>query len=404
MALKDRSSFGGGRVAAPNLGSSVRAFSQVGQLAASEQDRILKEQMLADKQEQIAIENQRADEALQLDALRREQDMQMEAAKVGLTSDYRQAQLAQEDRAFGARRGDVAYERGVGEGEILGARLPTTEFEETDVTTETLDRDILAQEYKKLAPTVGMEDKERQQAWIDYQKQNVPGYSDAVPLYEQAADVAKTNLMRGPQLALEGTSYVMDALTTKSQEQKDAEALGKKFAPKEVKPLTRSEFMSGLTQDDKDAKEAVKAFLKEDKGYQKEIGALKEATGKGMTRVDKDKLFAEIDTGAAQYAADYKARTGKNLPKSQMMGMLKSGYANVAKIVDVRAASDAEQIKVFNKQADTQLKQQFKRELVVLKDKLGKIPTAEDKAKLAKTLLETKLLQQEYKDAQGFFD
>jgi len=431
--------FGGHRIRPGRYMDATKALREelggIQSKIASDDAIALRNAQRAEDQSRIDARNvvmdQRYDVGVDLAAVQRKEDLERAAGirseDLGYKADrdtateaYRTVQQKQAEKEYRARRGDVAYTRGMERGEILGSSMEVPRFRKGEtITKQELDPTQFKSTYEGLASKIGQDvattDIQKKQAYMDYLSKNDPTYGDKLTLFDKehtARRAASTAL--GESLAdtplpsgnVFSTAYKygseLFAPAQSKEEQLKADMASLRKPPKPEGVMSEAEFTGSRYSAPEEqeayniaAKQAVKDFLVSDK----DAGAYVEKETTDQVRVPKSELLSSVESNVADYAKKHPKAS-----RATLLGIRKAGVDKVNKIEDERVKVDAAKVKLFSDKASMQTKRLYDERLATLKAqvkaKYGRIPTELEKIKLQ---TETLKLQEARKEADSWW-
>ena len=413
----------------------TKSAEMAAKLARQEQDR-------QDTLLQRGVENTRADANLLLnqnEATRKAQQdeytMQLKASEMGLTSDYRLADLAAKAeenkntaayrkstqeltlKDFNARRGDVASALAKDEGEAYGeSQLLNGEVVDKNPLAEKVLKDKAIEESNRLQGMVGdkgapMGKEKRYDAYTEYLKKNKEDATKVLSPFDKEEKLrAKGNKLLASS-PLKTSSIVgnvrsaYDYFFNEKSEVDQRNTAKDSILNPEIQPkvLSEAEFYKQLddkTKYEQEAKDSIKQWLAgqgnyatEDKGneqYLRDMGVIVPDTEATVTR---DYTKGEIQANNDKLLSDYKVNH-PNASKSELLGVRQGINKNTKKLLEDRDAVAkvrlTNTIKAFDKQQEYAYKKALEKYKSELKE--GEEVSLLEMARIAQYMANTKLL------------
>lgn len=291
------------------------------------------------------------------------------------------------------------YTRDVARGNVLGGSFVPDRTQITG-TTDTLDKEAYEALQQKIQGRefVPETDDQRQVAYENYLKENDPkayedytkkkgvferlgleSYSES-PLSEYHKDTA------GQSMGDRAKGIYNQVFAPESQKDIDT---AKPTA--EEKTLSRSQFLTKRRKErESEFKSDMTKSLKTlaDPEYQKARGLMKPTDVE--TKVSKEDMMIQADNFIKEYQAK-----NPDVSRDVLLGMRDRAATTIDTVMNERAAASKAKLKVIVDKLDAAQKHQYKKEELILKDKLGRKPTPTELAELAKTVAQTKKIERE---------
>jgi hypothetical protein len=371
----------------------TKSAEMAAKLARQEQDR-------QDTLLQRGVENTRADANLLLnqnEATRKAQQdeytMQLKASEMGLTSDYRLADLAakaEENKNTAAYRTaeqkyrDKAYEETIrknqyeenkdaGEGYLFKTQGTTEEVDDTKV----FDKEGAGKKYDEFTAGINKAEKAvTTGTYADYLKTTNPGYVE--PTRKENANIltGEQSFFTLPRGHSKFEDTVRKRLAEGEMTQTEYEA-AQKAEPKDTKIKSKSEWEREQKKNSQSTAKlptlssAMKNRLLTDTKYQEEQGLLKAVPGATkVTSLPNDQILSGIQNEVTQAVEDYKqTHNTDKVPSGWLSGLNKAAKNKYDSILTTKAESNKYVRGRQDKQEDSIMG--YKVQAQLLKDKAG---------------------------------
>ena len=425
---------------AVSIPTFINPENNASKLLGQHQDRAMKEEALAAEQANREKEYLLRKANAERQAKQAEYDMLMKSAQMGQQADYQQSMLEKQTEAQKAaatqnewlrkfKNDERSYTRGMDQGEILGASMPVEEYTMQDKTIQvpTADaKEIMSKEQGKLLDTVGLTNDEKKQMYLKYLKKNDPIAYKEYTKEQSPLDVAgeaftggdfTDKLLNAPKEVLTSPynvtkmftdATIMPTVRTVADYLTDSSSQADKdFTKPKLKEgiQTRDEFIAELDAADKEAKASVKEFTTPgsklfSREYAKEVGAIEDKITPTAVRKDENTIKAEVNDKILAYAK----KNNLNQSSPKILGMYKAANDKMDKILTTRATTDKLKIERMYDRMDTKQKQNFDKELLFMKQQFKGVLTPAEEAKMQLDIAKKMKIDQEVKDAKGWWD
>jgi hypothetical protein len=371
---------------------------------------------MAAKLAQQKKDNVRADANLLLNqneatrkAQQDEYDMQLKASEMGLTSDYRLADLAAKAeenkntaayrksaqalalKSFNAQRGDVANALAKDEGEAYG--------ESQLLNGEVLDKNPLAE---KVLKDKAIAESNRLQDMIGGQPTYAEYRSKIDPTYSTMKIGDNPGILGDVKNFFSQGTYSKDALAKyhKAQNMTQEQVDNMPVPPTPTKIMSKKEYETSILEANRQAKDSIKQWLagqgdyatedKSNEQYLRDKGIIVPDTEATVTR---DFTKGEIQANNDKLLADYQVSHPK-AGRHKLLGVRDGINKNTKKLLEDRDALAKVQLANTIKAFDKQQEYAYKRAIEKYKSELkaGEEVSTLDMTRIAKYTAETNLL------------
>jgi len=425
-------------------GIDLRDFnSSLSSLTSSLSDMEKQKALNADREARLKL--------LQDEAIRKAQQdeygMQMDAAKMGMTSDANQAQQAynmaalearnaeakrigsHQDRMFNKANEALQYKKDVDAGEIAGSFFsPVTEKVVGQKEVQSVVPDLLKEKYAQLsggideAVTGPISEQDKQAQYLEFLKKTDPTeytrYTTPLSM-AQREEIAREkgnkylaenfpNLLPTPGRAIDLISNLFS-----SESQADKDIKGSVVPIKSPSTPSYDEFLASqdfgkdrLTSDEATvAKDELRKALTGSPELQKEMGLTKPEKVDILGRTSEQEMYKDAEDRIRKYVAE-----NPNVSAANIMGRRKAAAEKIASEIGTRAQTDKIKLERAYEELDTQGKRDFELYKLKLEDTLRNRLTPMEQVKLSnmvKTgeLTEAKVeeLKQKIKEGKSWF-